>query len=78
MTGDKFRAQADECLKAARSMADPERKLVQLDLAHRWLRLAAEVDSASRGIRHLSPNDPLSKREFGVGHFLPLDEPLAD
>ena len=52
MTGDKFRAQASECLKAANSTADPERKLLQLDLAQRWLRLAAQVDAASCGIRH--------------------------
>jgi len=75
MTGDKFRAQANECLKAADSLADPERKLVQLDLAHRWLRLAAEVDSASRGIRHSSPTP--AKAEHCGDSFDPLRTRVA-
>jgi hypothetical protein len=44
MTGTKFRARANECFKAADSTADPERKLAHLDLAHRWLRLANQLD----------------------------------
>jgi hypothetical protein len=44
MTGNKYRARADECLKAADSMADPQRKLAHFDLAQRWLRLAAQLD----------------------------------
>jgi hypothetical protein len=44
MTGNRFRARADECVRAANSMADPERKLAHLDLAQRWLRLAAQID----------------------------------
>jgi hypothetical protein len=38
ITGNKFRARADECLREADSMTDPERKLVHLDLARRWMR----------------------------------------
>jgi hypothetical protein len=44
ITGNKFRARADECLRAADSVSDPDRKLAHLDLAHRWLRLAAQID----------------------------------
>jgi hypothetical protein len=44
MTGNRFRARADECIRAANSMADPERKLAHLDLAQRWLRLAIQID----------------------------------
>ena len=44
MTGNKFRARADECFKAADAVADPDRKLAHLDLAERWLRLAAQID----------------------------------
>jgi hypothetical protein len=34
----------NESFKAADSTANPERKLAHLDLAHRWLRLATQVD----------------------------------
>jgi hypothetical protein len=44
MTGNKFRPRADECIRAANSMADPEPKLAHLDLAERWLRLATQID----------------------------------
>jgi hypothetical protein len=45
ITGNKFRARADKCLREANSMADPERKLAHLDLAQRWLRLATQIDN---------------------------------
>jgi len=45
ITGNKFRARADKCLREAHSMADPERKLAHLDLAQRWLRLATQIDN---------------------------------
>jgi hypothetical protein len=44
VTGDKYRARADECFKVAASTADPQCKLAQLDLAQRWLRLAAQIE----------------------------------
>jgi hypothetical protein len=44
MTGSKYRARADECFKAAELMADPQRKHAHLDLAQRWLRLAAQIE----------------------------------
>jgi hypothetical protein len=44
VTGDKYRARADECFKVAASMTDSQRKLAQLDLAQRWLRLAAQIE----------------------------------
>jgi hypothetical protein len=44
INGSKFRARGDEHLRAADSVTDPERKLAHLDLAHRWLRLASQID----------------------------------
>jgi hypothetical protein len=47
MTGDKFRARADEYIKAAHSAADPVRKLTLMDIGQRWRRLAAKIKAAS-------------------------------
>jgi len=47
MTGDKFRARADEFIKVAHSVDDPVRKLAHMELARRWLRLAAQIDGAA-------------------------------
>jgi hypothetical protein len=44
MRGNKYRERADECFKVAASLADPLHKLAQLDLAQRWLRLAAQIE----------------------------------
>ena len=44
-SGDNYRARAHECVKAADGVADPERKLVLLDLAQRWLGLAGQADT---------------------------------
>jgi hypothetical protein len=44
-TGDNYRAQANECVAAAGVVADPERKLVLLELAQRWLGLAGQADT---------------------------------
>jgi hypothetical protein len=44
MTGNKYRARADECFEVPDLMADPQRKLAHLDLARRRLRLAAQLD----------------------------------
>jgi hypothetical protein len=41
--GDNFRARANECVEAAGRVADPESKLVLLDLAQRWLGLAGQI-----------------------------------
>lgn len=43
--GNKFRAQVEECINAAGSAADAGRKLVFLELARRWLALAAQADA---------------------------------
>jgi hypothetical protein len=43
-SGDEYRAQAKECMDVAERMVDQKRKLSLLDLAIRWLRLAAKVD----------------------------------
>jgi hypothetical protein len=45
VSGDNYRARAHECVKAADGVADVERKLVLLDLAQRWLRLAGQTDA---------------------------------
>jgi hypothetical protein len=44
VTSNKYRTKADECFKAAHSLDDAQCKLTQLNLAQRWLRLAAELD----------------------------------
>jgi hypothetical protein len=59
ITGNKFRARADECLREADSMTDPERKLVHLDLARRWMRLAAQIDKRDAEPRCGTPLVPL-------------------
>jgi hypothetical protein len=59
ITGNRFRVRADECLRAANSMADPERKLAHLDLAQRWLRLATQIDKMDAETRHDTPLVPL-------------------
>ena len=55
MTGNRFRVRADQCLRAANSVADPERKVAELDLANRWLRLAAQIDKTDAGARYVGP-----------------------
>src|SRR2546427_12307875 len=47
MTGDKFRARADRYIKAARAVTAPVHKLALVDVAQRWLRLAAQIDGAA-------------------------------
>jgi hypothetical protein len=47
MTGDKFRLRADRYIKAARAVTDPVHKLALVDVAQRWLRLAAQIDEAA-------------------------------
>jgi hypothetical protein len=41
---DEYRARAKECIDVAERAADPKRKLSLLELALRWMRLAAKVD----------------------------------
>ena len=43
MSGDEYRALADECLEAADRSSDPGRKVLRLELARRWLRLAQQT-----------------------------------
>ncbi len=47
MTGDKFRVRADRYIKAAGAVTDPVHKLALVDVAQRWLRLAAQIDGAA-------------------------------
>jgi hypothetical protein len=46
MDGEKFRARAREYIAAAGATADPVCKAALMDLAHRWLRLAAQIDGS--------------------------------
>jgi hypothetical protein len=46
MNGDKFEARAREYIMAAGVTADPVCKAALMDLAHRWLRLAAQIDGS--------------------------------
>jgi hypothetical protein len=43
-SGDVYRARALECVEAADLLADPKRKVVLLELAQRWLTLAAQME----------------------------------
>jgi hypothetical protein len=45
MIADQFRVRAGELSRAAHSVADLEHKLVLLDAAARWQRLADELDT---------------------------------
>jgi hypothetical protein len=49
MTVDQYRSRANECIAAARQMADPERKVSLLQLAQRWMLLADDHSHGSRG-----------------------------
>jgi len=40
-----------ECIEAADSVADPGRKLALLELAQRWLNLAAQVEGVESCLR---------------------------
>ena len=50
-SGDRFRTQALECIEAADSVADPWRKLALLELAQRWLNLAAQMEAMGSCLR---------------------------
>jgi hypothetical protein len=43
MSGDEYRALADECVQAADRSLDPARKVSLLELARGWLRLAQQA-----------------------------------
>ena len=58
LPGDRFRTRALECIEAADSVADPGRKLALLELAQRWLNLAAQVE----GVAKLSDEDLLPSK----------------
>jgi hypothetical protein len=47
MTGDKFRVRAGMYIKAARAATDSVHKLALMDVAQRWLRLAAQIGGAA-------------------------------
>jgi hypothetical protein len=68
MTGTKFRARASECFKVANSTADPEHKLAHLDLAHRWLRLATQLDEMDGDTRGDARPVPLQPPTELSGH----------
>jgi len=45
--GDQYRARALECIEAAAAVVASERKLALLELAQRWLNLAAQIEEIS-------------------------------
>ena len=49
MTGDKSRVRADENIEAARAVAGRVSRLVLMDVAQRWLRLASQIDGGNGG-----------------------------
>ena len=64
MTSDRFRARADESIKAAHAVADPVRKVALMDVAQRWQRLAAQIDGEHGQRRRLD-------HSFGLTHEEP-------
>ena len=64
MTGDKFRARGNEYIKAANSVVDPVRKIALMDVAARWLRLAAQID-AVHYLAEGGPTPPSSEAPSG-------------
>jgi hypothetical protein len=42
-SGDDYRTKANECMQAVDRTSDPARKVSLLELARRWLHLAARV-----------------------------------
>ncbi len=51
MTGNKFRTHANDCIRAAYAVTDPERRLAMLDVAARWNRLAREIEATDARYR---------------------------
>jgi hypothetical protein len=50
-TRSKYLDTAAECIRLASQMSDPARKLMLLDLAATWARLADHADKSVRGDR---------------------------
>jgi hypothetical protein len=46
---EEYRDKALECLAAAETVSDPHERLVLLEIAQRWLRLAAHVGTRNPG-----------------------------
>jgi len=46
---EDYRDKALECLAAAETVSDPHERIVLLEIAQRWLRLAAHVDTRNPG-----------------------------
>jgi hypothetical protein len=45
-SGDQYRERAAECMRAVEVMVETDRKIVLLELAQRWFRLAEQADLA--------------------------------
>ncbi len=43
-----YRANAAECLEMAKEMTDPQKRLVLLDMASCWMKLARQAEKNSR------------------------------
>jgi hypothetical protein len=65
MDGDKFRARADEYVMAACLTTDPIRKVDLMDLAHRWLRLAAQIEAICRTLPVVAERGATTAPEAG-------------
>jgi hypothetical protein len=59
-SGDSHRARAKECVAAAGVVADPDSKLVLLEIAKRWLWHAGQADTIAD--RHELRGDALLDR----------------
>ena len=58
---EEHRDKALECLAAAETVSDPHERIVLLEIAQRWLRLAAHVGSRTPG--NAAPGDDTTPKK---------------
>ena len=63
-----FRARGNEYIKAANSVVDPVRKIALMDVAARWLRLAAQIDAV-----HIVAEEGYHASILGGALWLPVE-----
>ena len=58
---DEYRDKALECSTAAQTVSDPHERVVLLEIAQRWLRLAKHVADSSPGTATANDDTPPEK-----------------
>jgi hypothetical protein len=58
---DEYRDKALECFSAAQAVSDPHERVVLLEIAQRWLRLAKHVADSSPG--NTPPDDDTTPKK---------------